>query len=157
MGEATESVTVSADASLLQTESSQLVHNVTLSQLDNLPLLSVGATNEGIRDYFSSSRLLPGIQYSNSGSSSAVVSAVVNGTPTNTLQTRLDGATMNRADWTKLLQLERQRSAIDAVLAALRGVENSSAKGVPAEAALGRAEWCFRMSSGTREVYFARP
>src|ERR1017187_3059352 len=48
----------------------------------------------GIRDYFSSSRLLPGIQYSNSGSASAVVSAVVNGTPTNTLQTRLDGATM---------------------------------------------------------------
>ena len=42
VGQSTESVTVSADASLLQTESSQLVHNVTLSQLDNLPLLSVG-------------------------------------------------------------------------------------------------------------------
>jgi hypothetical protein len=67
VGQSTESVTVSADASLLQTGSSQLVHNVTLSQLDNLPLLSVGATNEGIRDYFSASRLLPRIQYSNSG------------------------------------------------------------------------------------------
>src|SRR5215469_5469458 len=95
VGQSTESVTVSADASLLQTESSELVHNVTLSQLDNLPLLSVGATNDGLRDYFAASRLLPGIQYQNSGAFSAVVSAVVNGTPANSLQSRLDGATMN--------------------------------------------------------------
>ncbi|HWF10183.1 MAG TPA: carboxypeptidase-like regulatory domain-containing protein [Bryobacteraceae bacterium] len=95
VGQSTESVTVTAESSLLQTESSQLVHNVTLSQLDNLPLLTVGATNDGLRDYFAASRLLPGIQYSDSGASSAVVTAVVNGTPSNTLQTRLDGATMN--------------------------------------------------------------
>ncbi len=95
VGQSTESVTVSTEASLLQTESSQLAHNVTLSQLDNLPLLSVGATNDGLRDYFASSRLLPGVQYANSGNNSAVVSAVINGTPSNTLQTRLDGATMN--------------------------------------------------------------
>jgi hypothetical protein len=54
-----------------------------------------------------------------------------------------------------IIATERQRSTIDAALAA-RGVENSSAKGVHAEAAPG-AEWCVRMSSGTREVYFARP
>ncbi|HEY6342829.1 MAG TPA: carboxypeptidase-like regulatory domain-containing protein [Bryobacteraceae bacterium] len=95
VGQTNEAVTVSAEASLLQTESSELVHNVTLSQLDNLPLLSVGATNDGVRDLFAASRLLPGIQYSDSGAFSAVVSAVVNGTPSNTLQTRLDGATMN--------------------------------------------------------------
>ncbi|HEY7335086.1 MAG TPA: carboxypeptidase regulatory-like domain-containing protein [Bryobacteraceae bacterium] len=95
LGQTNEEVTVTAESSLLQTESSELVHNVTLSQLDNLPLLSVGATNDGVRDLFASSRLLPGIQYSNSGAFSAVVFAVVNGTPSNTLQTRLDGATMN--------------------------------------------------------------
>jgi hypothetical protein len=95
VGQSTESVTVSAEASLLQTESSELVHNVTLSQLDNLPLLSAGATNDGLRDYSAASRLLPGIRYSDSGAFSAVVSAVVNGTPSNTLQTRLNGATMN--------------------------------------------------------------
>jgi hypothetical protein len=96
VGQSTESVTVWAEASLLQTESSELVHNVTLSQLDNLPLLSVGATNDGLRDYFAASRLLPGIQYCDSGTAcSAVVTAVINGTPSNTLQTRLDGATMN--------------------------------------------------------------
>ena len=95
VGQATESVTVSAEASLLQTESSELVHNITLSQLDNLPLLQVGATNDGVRDIFASSRLLPGIQYSDSGVFSAVTFTVINGTPSNTLQTRLDGATMN--------------------------------------------------------------
>ncbi|MBV9507162.1 MAG: carboxypeptidase regulatory-like domain-containing protein, partial [Acidobacteriia bacterium] len=95
VGETSEAVTVTAESSLLQTESSELVHTVTLSQLDNLPLLSVGATNDGLRDYFAASRLLPGIQYQDSGSFSAVVSAVVNGTPANTLQSRLDGATMN--------------------------------------------------------------
>src|SRR5690348_5480080 len=40
VGAASDSVTVTAESSLLQTESSELVHNVTLSQLDNLPLLS---------------------------------------------------------------------------------------------------------------------
>ena len=96
VGEATEAVTVTAESSLLQTESSELVHNVTLSQLDNLPLLSVGATNDGVRDYFASSRLLPGIQYTDSGPlGSAVTTTVINGTPNNSVQARLDGATMN--------------------------------------------------------------
>ena len=95
VGEASDSVTVSAEASLLQTEGSELVHNVTLSQLDNLPLLSVGSTNDGLRDYFGASRLLPGIQYQNSGAFSAVTQTVINGTPNNSLQARLDGATMN--------------------------------------------------------------
>lgn len=95
VGQAAESVTVSAESSLLRTESSELVHNVTLSQLDNLPVLQVGQTNDGVRDIFSSSRLLPGIRYANSGVFSAVTLTVINGTPNNTLQTRLDGATMN--------------------------------------------------------------
>jgi hypothetical protein len=96
VGQSSESVTITAESSLLQTESSQLTHNVTLSQLDNLPVLSVGATNDGLRDYFAASRIVPGIQYCDSGAAcSAVVVAVVNGTPSNTLQTRLDGATMN--------------------------------------------------------------
>src|SRR5205823_8268928 len=83
VGQNTESVTVSAESSLLKTESSELVHNVTLSQLDNLPVLQVGQTNDGVRDIFSSSRLLPGIRYNNSGANSAVVLAVINGTPSN--------------------------------------------------------------------------
>src|ERR1041385_2184260 len=95
VGQNSESVTVTAESSLLKTESSELVHNVTLSQLDNLPVLQVVQTNDGVRDIFSSSRLLPGIRYANSGLFSAVTQTIINGTPNNTLQTRLDGATMN--------------------------------------------------------------
>ena len=101
VGQATESVTVSAEASLLQTETSELAHNVTLTQLDDLPLLTVGATNDGVRDYFAASRLLPGVQYCDSGtcpgggSGNAITVTVINGTPNNSLSTRLDGAVMN--------------------------------------------------------------
>jgi len=101
VGQNTESVTISAEASLLQTESSEVAGNFTLKQLDDLPLLTVGATNDGVRDYFSASRLLPGVQYCDSGtcptggSGNAITVTVINGTPNNSLATRLDGATMN--------------------------------------------------------------
>jgi Carboxypeptidase regulatory-like domain len=101
VGQSTESVTISAEASLLQTESSEVSGNFTLKQLADLPLLTVGATNDGVRDYFSASRLLPGVQYCDSatcpggGSGNAITVTVINGTPNNSLGTRLDGATMN--------------------------------------------------------------
>jgi hypothetical protein len=101
VGQSSDSVTVTAEASLLQTETSELAGNFTLTQLDDLPLLTVGATNDGVRDYFAASRLLPGIQYCDSatcpggGSGNAITVTVINGTPNNSLTTRLDGATMN--------------------------------------------------------------
>jgi hypothetical protein len=101
VGTSTESVTVSAEATLLQTESAEVAGNFTIKQLDDLPLLTVGATNDGVRDYFSASRLLPGVQYCDSGtcptggSGNAITITVINGTPNNSLTTRLDGATMN--------------------------------------------------------------
>ncbi len=101
VGQAAESVTVSAESSLLQTESSEIAGNFTVKQLDDLPLLTVGATNDGVRDYFAASRLLPGVQYCDSatcpggGSGNAITVTVINGTPNNSLTTRLDGATMN--------------------------------------------------------------
>ncbi len=101
VGQSSESVTVTAEASLLQTETSETVGNFTLKQLDDLPLLTVAATNDGVRDYFAASRLLPGVQYCDSatcpggGSGNAITVTVINGTPNNTLTTRLDGATMN--------------------------------------------------------------
>jgi hypothetical protein len=101
VGQSSETVTVSAEASLLQTETSEVAGNFTLTQLDDLPLLTVAATNDGVRDYFAASRLLPGVQYCDSatcpggGSGNAITVTVINGTPNNTLTTRLDGATMN--------------------------------------------------------------
>ncbi|MEO8097743.1 MAG: carboxypeptidase-like regulatory domain-containing protein, partial [Acidobacteriota bacterium] len=96
VGQTTESVTVTAEASLLKTESSEVSQNVTLAQLNNLPLLTVGGTNSGFRDPFSSARLVPGLRYAGgsniaSGAPAAVTTLVINGTPANTFNARLDG------------------------------------------------------------------
>ena len=115
VGQTTESVTVTAESSLLQTESSELVKNITLSQLNNLPVLQVGATNDGVRDIFGASRLLPGIRYANSGIFSAVTFTVINGTPSNTLQTRLDGATMNPTSGRLLGATMETQPSVDAI------------------------------------------
>ena len=98
VGQTTESVTVTAEASLLKTESSEVAQNVTLSQLNNLPILIVGGTNSGFRDPFSSMRLIPGARYAGgsniaAGAPAAVTTLVINGTPANTFNARLDGMT----------------------------------------------------------------
>ncbi len=66
VGAATESVTVQAEASLLTTETGELSHNVTLKQLDELPLLVIGSAN-GLRNFLSTMETLPGT-YGGNGS-----------------------------------------------------------------------------------------
>jgi hypothetical protein len=73
LGSSSESVTVTAESTLLKTESSELAHNVTIRQLDNLPILPVngggvsGLSSSGFRDPFSLTQLIPGTQYGASG------------------------------------------------------------------------------------------
>ena len=88
VGAATESVTVQADASLLKTESGDIAHNITLEQLDDLPVLGIGTANagsNGIRNPFNSVVFLPGVSYF------ANFNMIVNGAPTNTAAYRLEG------------------------------------------------------------------
>jgi hypothetical protein len=66
VGSATESVTVEAQASLLKTETGELAHNVTLKELDELPLITIGTAN-GLRNFLSSMQALPGT-YGGNGS-----------------------------------------------------------------------------------------
>jgi hypothetical protein len=64
VGQAAESVTVTAEATLLATQTGELSHNVTLTQMDNLPLLGIGTTNAGttgIRNPFNVVESLPGL------------------------------------------------------------------------------------------------
>ena len=117
VGQTTESVTVTAEASLLKTESSQVVQNVTLAQLNNLPVLVVGATASGVRDPFASARLVPGVQYTNGqpGATAVVAQMVVNGTPANTYQTRLDGITTNPTGPRNLGAQQQTQPSVDAI------------------------------------------
>ncbi len=66
VGAASDTVTVTAEASLLAAETSELAINVTLGQLDNLPLIGIGTNNagsSGIRNPFGLMQLIPGIDY----------------------------------------------------------------------------------------------
>ena len=66
IGAASESVTVSAEASLLKTETGDVSHNVEVSQLDTLPMLSAGsaaAGSSGIRNPNNVLNVVPGVYY----------------------------------------------------------------------------------------------
>ncbi|HLH43288.1 MAG TPA: TonB-dependent receptor [Bryobacteraceae bacterium] len=71
VGASAESVTVTAEASLLKTETGELSHNVTLEQMQDLPLLGIGTVNSGtsgFRNPYSTLQILPGVsQYNSSG------------------------------------------------------------------------------------------
>jgi Carboxypeptidase regulatory-like domain len=91
VGQATESVTVQGDASLLKTETADLAHNINVESLDNLPILGIGGANadsSGIRNPYGLALLVPGAVYN------ANFTMVVNGAPSNTAGYRIEGQDM---------------------------------------------------------------
>lgn len=88
VGATTESVTVTAEASLLKTESGTLVHNITPAQIQNLPLLRVGIF---IRDPFALARTLPGVVGNADG-----VTPRINGLPAGSVQYRMEGEVLGQ-------------------------------------------------------------
>jgi hypothetical protein len=98
VGALTESVTVSADAPLLKTESGELSHNVTAERLNDLPVLGVGASaagSSGIRNPYAVTQLAPGTLWLPNNS------VRLNGTPANSQTMRVEGqdATNGFANW----------------------------------------------------------
>ena len=85
VGATNESVTVTDSAPLLKTESGELSHNVTTERLNNLPVLSIGATTAGLRNVYSSIQLIPGTTFN----SDATVR--VNGMIGNSQSMRIEG------------------------------------------------------------------
>jgi hypothetical protein len=71
IGATSESVNVTAEASLLKTESGELGTNVNIDQLDQLPLLGIGTVNAGTSGYrnpYNTLLTLPGVSsYASSG------------------------------------------------------------------------------------------
>lgn len=63
VGNATDAVTVEAEAPLLQTESGELSNTIATQTMDTLPLLAVGSSSSGIRNPFNIVALLPGAYY----------------------------------------------------------------------------------------------
>jgi hypothetical protein len=88
VGAATESVTVTEAAPLLNTETGDLRHNVSSKTLDDLPILGLGsaqAGSAGIRNPNAMVQLIPGTYWSPNSQ------LRVNGTPNNTQSFRIEG------------------------------------------------------------------
>jgi hypothetical protein len=146
VGAQTESVTVTAEASLLKTESGDLTHNVTVSQMDQLPVLSVGGTfsnnTSGYRDPLALAKLIPGVQYN------ANNSMVVDGVPNNTIQIRVDGQTSSNQGFMRQYTAVGQ-SSVDAIQEVAVQTSNFAAE----YGAVGGAVFNATMKSGTNQLH----
>ncbi len=96
VGATTDSVTVTAEAPLLNTESSELSKNVTAATLNKLPVLGIGsafASNSGVRQPLAVTALVPGGIF--------VGDNVIrlNGTPSNTQSVRVEGQDSTNYTW----------------------------------------------------------
>src|SRR5215471_5505443 len=88
VGTAGQEVTVSEDAPLLRTESSEVSHNVAAKNLDELPILGIGGVlsgSQGLRNPNAVVQLMPGTVWT----PNSLVR--VNGTPANTQSYRIEG------------------------------------------------------------------
>jgi hypothetical protein len=87
VGAATDTVTVTAEATLLQTESGEVSQNVSANTLNDLPVLQIGGSSAtGLRNPYAVINLMPGS--SNLAADSYVR---INGTPSNTQSFKIEG------------------------------------------------------------------
>lgn len=110
VGATSDSVTVTAEATLLKTESGDVVHDITLGQLDELPILGIGGANagsNGIRNPYNSVVFLPGVSYFPN------FSMIINGAPTNTAAYRIEG--LDNTDHTVSYAIMQNQPSADAV------------------------------------------
>ena len=123
VGSNTESVTVTAEATLLKTEGGEVAQTVTSNTLNNLPLLGIGpngASAAGIRNPWAMAQLIPGAQFSigqGTGFAAGLPTLIVNGAPNNSASYRIEGqdATPNGTLATFTYQVQPSAEAIQEV------------------------------------------
>jgi hypothetical protein len=138
VGAANESVTVTAEASLLKTDSGALVHNITPTQIQNLPLTPVGTFT---RDPFAFVQTLPGVVFSSNSFMR------VNGMNTSQSQIRLDGEVLGQTAFPGITT--RTQPSPDAIEEIAVITSNFSAEYGSVSGAL----FNIRMKSGTNQYH----
>jgi Carboxypeptidase regulatory-like domain len=94
VGATNETITVTDTASLLKSESGEISHNLQTDNLNNLPILQVGAN---IRNPYQAASLLPGVEFQQISGSFQNIR--VNGLPSNTQSLRVDGQDSTNGMW----------------------------------------------------------
>lgn len=144
VGAATDEVTVSADAPLLRTESSEVSHNVAAKIMDDLPILGIGGTQSGsagIRNPYAMVNLIPGTAWVPNSN------VRVNGAPSNTQSFRLEGQEASNTG-TPGVQAQNQPS-VDAIQEVAIQTSNFAAE----YGQVGGGLFNVTMKSGTNQLH----
>jgi Carboxypeptidase regulatory-like domain/TonB dependent receptor len=144
VGTAGDNITISAEATLLKTETGDIAHNITLEQLTDLPILGIGNANagsSGVRNPFNSTQLVPGVNYT------ANSSMIINGAPTNTASYRLEG--MDNTNHTVSFALQENQPSADAV----QEVAVQTSNYAPEFGTAGGGLFNITMKSGTSQYH----
>ena len=149
VGQSTETVNVEDTAPLLKTESGELSHEVTTSDADQLPVLTIGgggpfgATTMGqIRNPLQVSLLLPGVTFQNDQA------LEVNGMPSNSESIRIEGQDATGTIW-KVSQQLSQGASIDAIQEVAVQTSNFAAE----YGQVAGGYFNFTMKSGTNQLH----
>jgi hypothetical protein len=96
VGTSSDSVTITAEAPMLKTESGEMAHNVESGKLDNLPVLGIGtaAGSTGLRNAYSVLQVIPGSSWTPDSN------VRINGMPSNTQALRIEGQESGSGIWT---------------------------------------------------------
>ena len=143
VGNITETVTVSADAPLLKTESGELSHNVSSSRLDDLPVMSIAG---GMRDSYAAVNLIPGgMQLSVPGGIFGGLR--VNGMPAGTLALRIEGQDATQTTWSAAYGMSQP--SVDSIEETAIQTSNFAAE----FGQVGGGMFNMTMKSGTNELH----
>ncbi len=144
VGAATESVTVSEAATLLNTETGDMSHNVSAKSMDDLPILGIGAGaagSAGIRNPNAMIQLIPGTYWNPNAQ------VRINGTPNNTQSFRIDGQDASNTG-TPGVQAQTQPS-VDAIQETAIQTSNYA----PEYGQVGGGMFNVTMKSGTNQFH----
>jgi hypothetical protein len=148
VGNATEAVTVTAEGTLLTTETAELTHNITLQQLDGLPLLGIGTANSGssgLRNPYNVMQTLPGM--SNYTANSAMILNGLGGVNAPTETMRIEGQDMT--NYLVRYAVQENQPSADAIQEVAIQVSNYA----PEFGTAGAAVLNITMKSGTNQYH----
>src|SRR5262245_41845453 len=144
VGAATESITITEEGTLLKSETGDIAHNITVSQLVDLPLLGIGNANagsSGVRNPYNTAVTVPGVNYT------ANFTMIVNGAPTNTAGYRLEG--LDNTNHTVSFALQENQPSADAI----QEVAVQTSNYAPEFGTAGGGLFNITMKSGTSQFH----
>ena len=148
VGAANESVTVTAEASLLKTESSEVSSDIEAQHLNDLGLLGIGGTfssSQGLRFYQTEVVLVPGAYAPGSG---FIFGVRVNGAPNGTQRTQVDGMDSTN-------QINSVQAGTGASVDAMQEIALQTSNFAPEFGSVGGGLFNITMRSGTNQYHGA--